>query len=96
MPATARKQRSTTVRIPRPLYEEARCLVREDEEIETVAELVTDSLREKLRALRKKMIDLQFKDMATDKKYQAEMGKISREFEGSDWEALRQTESKQH
>lgn len=101
MPATARKhlheekserkQSSTTVRIPQPLYEEAKRLAPKNE---TVGELVTESLREKLRSLRKQRIDDAFAGMATDEKYQAETLKVSREFQASDWHALKQTEGK--
>jgi hypothetical protein len=101
MPATARKhsyeekpdrkQSSTTVRIPQPLYEEAKAFAGKDV---TVSEFVAESLKEKLRRLRKERIDEAFSGMATDEKYQAETLKIAREFQASDWHALKQTEGK--
>ena len=100
MPATARKhlheeksdrkQSSTTVRIPRPLYEEAKKFAKS----EGIGDLVAESLEEKLRRLRKQRIDEAFAGMATDEKYQAETLKVSREFQASDWHALTQTEGK--
>jgi hypothetical protein len=99
MPATARKhheaksdrkQSSTAVRIPQALYEEAKRFAKN----ESVGEFVADSLKEKLRRLRKQRIDEAFADMADDEKYQAETLKISREFQQSDWHALKQTEGK--
>src|SRR4051794_8458327 len=103
MPATARKQAAaqkperkqlnTAVRIPRPLYEEARCLVGQSSK-GALTELVTESLREKLHALRRQRIDDAFAGMATDEKYQKETMKVAREFEASDWHAFRQSEGK--
>lgn len=99
MPATARKnyevkpdrrQSSTAVRIPQPLYEEAKRFAKN----QTVGEFVADSLKEKLRRLRKARIDEAFAGMAEDEKYQAETLKISREFQASDWHALKQTEGR--
>ena len=86
-----RKQSSTTVRIPQGLYEEAKGFATQEE---TVGELIAESLKEKLRKLRKQRIDQAFAGMATDEKYQAETIKVSREFQASDWYALRQTEEK--
>jgi hypothetical protein len=86
-----RKRSSTTVRILQSLYEEAKSFVGKNQ---TVGELIADSLREKLRRLRKERIDEAFSGMATDEKYQAETLKIAREFQASDWHALKQTEGK--
>jgi predicted CopG family antitoxin len=86
-----RKQSSTTVRIPQELYEEAKRLAAENE---SVGELIAESLKEKLRRIRKQRIDESFAGMATDESYQAETLKVSREFQASDWHALEQTEGK--
>src|SRR4051812_40741591 len=106
MPAHARKTqfarnqksnecKSTTVRIPKLLCEETRTFVSEGViEIDSFNEFVVDSLRQRLRSLRKKSVDEAFKGMATDKKYQAEMQKISGEFEASDWHSISQIEKR--
>lgn len=88
-----RKQASTAVRIPQRLYEEARSLVGQQSK-GALTELIADSLRERLRALRKQRIDEAFAGMASDEKYQKETMKIAKEFHASDWHALRQTEDK--
>lgn len=99
MPAQARKTqfgnecKSTTVRIPKLLCEETKTLVNASGiEIGSFNEFVVDSLRQRLRSLRKKSVDEAFKGMATDKKYQSEMEKISAEFEVSDWHSISQIE----
>src|ERR1017187_10860021 len=87
MPATARKLtlQSTTVRLPQPLYEEARCVVQKGvTEASSLNDLFIESLREKLQQLRRSQIDAAFGEMKNDQYYRREVEKITADFAAND------------
>jgi len=91
MPATARKPKSqtTTVRLPKPLYEEARCaLEKGTTDASSLNDLLVNSLTDKLRQLRRERIDAEFAEMKHDAQYRRESDVIARQFASSDAETL--------
>lgn len=84
---------ATTVRLPHPLYEEAKAVIeRRANNIETFNDLVVAALLSYLKLLRRKEIDRAFAGMAEDTTYQNEAEELAAAFEASDWEALELTE----
>ena len=95
MPATARKTslQTTTVRLPRGLYDEARVAVEKGKTNATsLNELLVESLGEKLRQLRREHIDSEFVGMRNDAKYQRESKVLADQFATNDLETLKTAE----
>jgi len=91
MPATARKTslQTTTVRLPKGLYEEARALVETGKtDATSLNELLVDSLGEKLRQLRRAHIDQAFVGMRNDVKYRKESEVLAEQFATNDVETV--------
>lgn len=79
----------TTVRLPKPLYEQARaCVEKGYSTAETLNEFFIVAIQSYTRRLRRKQIDDAFAPMAADNDYHREAGAITSEFAESDWEAL--------
>ncbi len=79
----------TTLRLPRPLYEQAKILVESGvTAAATVNDLILAALRAYTKMLNRKRIDAEFAKMAEDTNYQKEAQLICEQFEQSDWEAL--------
>jgi hypothetical protein len=79
----------TTVRLPRPLYEEARqFVVKEASPAETINEFFVAAIRAYVKLLKRKQIDAKFARMAEDTGYQKQAKLIAEEFNQSDWEAF--------
>jgi hypothetical protein len=79
----------TTVRLPRPIYENAKSLLDGNvRDVRTFNELVITALRAFIRLTKRKQIDQAFAAMAEDAHYQKEARVIAADFEESDWEAL--------
>lgn len=86
MPSTARKRyQNTTLRMPRHIYESAKKVIGRSAE-SSMNEFVVKAIEEKLQRLT---------DEEIDKDYQPASVKMAREFEGSDREALKVTETEQ-
>jgi hypothetical protein len=80
---------TTTVRLPRRLYEQAKKVVETGgSPAGSFNELLISALRDHLRQLRRKQIDAAFAGMAVDRGYTAEAARIENEFAASDWETL--------
>lgn len=80
---------SMTVRLPRPLYEQAKGIVESSAaHVDSLNDLVIAAIRSYLRSIRRKQIDLAFRGMAEDADFQKESQRIASEFESSDWEAF--------
>lgn len=94
MPVVEQTERvRTTVRLPRPLYEEARCFVNKDlVPAETVNDFIVAAILAYIKLIKRKQIDAAFAGMAEDPDYQKEAELIAEEFANSDWEALLLTE----
>jgi hypothetical protein len=93
MAVTRRKDyQNTTVRLPKRVYELAKTAV-ESEAASSFNDFVVQAIEQKLRALSEAEIDAAFAQMAGDDDYQREAVALATEFERSDWEAARVTES---
>lgn len=87
------KRVRTTVRLPRPLYDEAREFVNRDiVSAENVNEFFVAAICAYVKMIRRKQIDLNFARMAEDADYQKEAKLIAEEFSQSDWDALQLSE----
>jgi len=92
MPATVRKSKlqTTTVRLPKPLYEEARSVVENGStEAKSLNDFIVTAIKTYLRIYERKQIDAAFAGMAKDTEYRQEAKLLAKEFAYSDWEALR-------
>ena len=91
MRASMRKTRlqTTTVRLPKRLYEEARSVVAKGStDARSLNDLLVDALDERLKQLRRERIDAEFSGMRTDARYQHESTAIAEQFAAADYEAL--------
>jgi len=79
----------TTVRLPRPIYNESRWYVEKSVvSSETLNDFFVTAIVAYVKLLRRKQIDADFAGMAEDTNYQKEARLISEEFTQSDWEAF--------
>jgi len=78
---------TTTVRLPKVLYEQARKAVREAGLAASLNEFLVEAVAEKLRRFRNRQIDAAFAEMAGDESYRSEALALADSFEQSDWEA---------
>jgi len=89
MPTGDSRKTQTTVRLPNPLYEEAKSVVeRGVGDANTFNDLVVDALGMYLKLLKRKEVDRAFVGMGEDTDYQKDAGMLAAEFEHADWEAL--------
>ncbi len=91
MPATARKSalQTTTVRLPKGLYEEARTVVRErSTEANSLNDLLVQSLSARLKQIRRQHIDLEFSQMKNDLQYRQQAESIAEQFATNDRETI--------
>jgi hypothetical protein len=90
--ALARQEtHTTTVRLPRPVYDQARCVVdKEKGGISAISlnDLIVAAITTYLKMYKRRQIDAAFACMAQDADYQKEAKLLAEEFEYSDWEAL--------
>jgi hypothetical protein len=83
----------TTVRVPKPLYEEAQHFVqREDTALSTINEFVVAAICAYVKLMRRKQIDAAFALMKEDVDYQKQALLLAEEFTQSDWETLAMVE----
>lgn len=95
MPATANKLQTTTVRLPRRLYEEARQAVEQGStNAASLNELIVEALRNRLKQLRRAAIDAEFAEMRNDSKYRRESDLLSDQFATNDRDSLWSVEKK--
>jgi hypothetical protein len=82
--------KTTTIRLPLSVYDDARCVV-EHEHGSSVSlnDLIVSAIKAYLKLHKRKQIDAAFAGMAEDSDYQRESRLLAEEFEQSDWEALR-------
>ncbi len=81
---------TTTVRLPRRLYEEARrALEHGDTEASSLNDLLVQSLEERLNRLHRELIDREFAQMKDDKQFHRESEVIARQFASNDRDTLR-------
>jgi hypothetical protein len=84
---TTREFQTTTVRLPKRVYEQARAAVKESKVASSINDFLVEAVEERLRQLREKEIDDAFAAMAQDPDYQRDAVAMARSFETSDWEA---------
>lgn len=83
----------TTIRLPRPLYQQAKVVVEDrNSPIQSFNDLLVAAITAYLKMLKRKRIDQAFCGIAEDTDYQKEALLIAEEFAESDWEALEITE----
>lgn len=89
MPAviSSAKRVRTTVRLPRPLYDEARKFV-DCSPAENINDFFVTAICNYVKMLRRKQIDAAFAGMAEDADYLKESKLIEEDFSPSDWEAF--------
>jgi hypothetical protein len=91
MAVTARKRtlQTTTVRLPKVLYDEARSAVREGRTAAgSLNELLVESLGEKLKHLRRVHLDAEFVGMRGDSNYRKESELLAEQFATNDRETI--------
>jgi hypothetical protein len=93
MPLARVETRTTTVRIPLPVYDQARCVLETERGGKgasvSLNDFIVTAITAYLKMHRRKQIDSAFAGMSEDADYQREATLLSEEFEYSDWEALR-------
>jgi len=88
MPVAIRKQyQSTTVRVPKHVYQKAKDVI-ERNRVSSFNEFVVQAIEEKVRKVTETEIDTAFAEMAQDPDYQRDSVALAQSFEMSDWEAL--------
>jgi len=87
--------RTTTVRLPRPVYEQVKCVVDKErggggtgQTRISLNDFIVAAIKAYLKMYRRRQIDAAFAGMAEDADYQKEAKLLAEEFEFSDWEAL--------
>ncbi len=96
MPAIAAKAKvkTTTVRLPAKIYEQAKSIVEHHAKEASspylsLNDFIVTAVSAYVKLCKRKQIDAAFAGMAEDADYQEEAKLMAGEFEASDWEALR-------
>jgi len=92
MPPTI-ASRATTVRLHRPLYDQARQFVdgEKNNSARTLSlnDFFVTAIQAYMKLQQRRQIDAAFAAMAEDSEYREEASLLAAEFEASDWDALR-------
>jgi hypothetical protein len=92
MGLTQTETRTTTVRLPRPVYDQAKSVVEKERGGQSrisLNDLIVTAITAYLKMYKRREIDAAFAGMAEDADYQKEAELLVEDFEHSDWEALR-------
>jgi len=88
-----RATRATTVRLPRPVYDQAKQFVDGEKKNAATSLSLNDffvtAIQTYIKLHQRRQIDAAFANMAEDTDYQKEASLLAAEFETSDWDALR-------
>ncbi|HEY1211059.1 MAG TPA: hypothetical protein VGE85_16965 [Terracidiphilus sp.] len=91
--APAVATRATTVRLPLPVYDQAKrfvdCEQRNTTTVLSLNDFFVKAIQAYVKLYRRRQIDAAFAMMAEDADYQKEASLLEEEFEISDWDALR-------
>ena len=90
--APKRETRTTTVRLPRSVYDQVRSVVEREKGVSgsgSLNDFFVAAIKAYLRIYRRHQIDAAFAGMAEDTDYQRKAKLTAEEFQHSDWEALR-------
>ena len=79
---------TTTVRLPKKIYEEARAAVKDSKAASSINDFLVQAVEQRLKQLRDGEIDAAFSKMADDPEYQRDAVTLAQSFEGSDWSAF--------
>ena len=94
--ATRAETYTTTVRLPRRVYEQAKRVVDKEKRgsgpVASMNELIVLAVNTYLKMYKRREIDAAFAAMAEDADYQKEASLLAEEFAQSDWEALKEGE----
>lgn len=89
----SREMRATTVRLPQPVYDQAKrfvtCERKNTATFLSLNDFFVTAIQAYVKLYRRRQIDAAFGLMAEDADYQKEARLLAEEFEPSDWEALR-------
>ena len=83
--------RTTTIRLPRPVYDQAKCVVDKESGGRSrisLNEFIVMAITSYLKMYKRRQIDAAFAGMSEDADYQKEAKLLAEEFDYSDWEAL--------
>jgi hypothetical protein len=93
MALTRGSTRTTTVRLPVHVYDQAKGVVEREKRATGSAlslnDLIVTAIKAYLKMYQRRQIDAAYAAMANDADYQKEATLLTGEFEHSDWEALR-------
>ncbi|HEY6448112.1 MAG TPA: hypothetical protein VIY53_16765 [Acidobacteriaceae bacterium] len=88
----SRETHATTVRLPRPAYDQAKHYVAYEctssVKFGSLNDFFVTAIQAYLKLCKRRQIDAAFSGMAEDANYQKESRLLAEEFEASDWEAL--------
>ena len=85
--APGSQYQTTTVRLPRRVYEQAKTVVVQSQ-VSSFNEFVVQAIEEKVRRLTEAEIDAAFAQMGHDADYRQNSNALASEFAKSDWEAF--------
>jgi hypothetical protein len=91
MPIAQAETRTTTIRLPRPVYDQAKCVVNTESGGRSrisLNDLIVMAITNYLKMYKRRQIDAAFAGMCEDADYQKEAKLLAEEFDYSDWEAL--------
>ena len=89
MPVAKKKRVRTTVRLPRPLYDQAKDLVKQEAVTsENINDFFVTAIGAYVELIRRQKIDANLARMGHDPHYQELSKQLDREFAVSDWEAF--------
>ncbi len=91
--ARRKEYQNTTVRLPKQVYQLAKTAVEKSAAASSFNDFVVQAVEQKLQQLTESEIDAAFAKMANDPDYQRDAITLAKEFEKSDWEASRVTET---
>jgi len=91
--ARRKEYQNATVRLPKQVYELARTAVEKSEVVSSFNDFVVQAIEQKLQQLTEAEIDAAFTHMADDFTYQRDAIALTKEFEQSDWEVSRTTDT---
>ena len=83
--------RTTTIRLPRPVYDQAKCVVNTESSGRariSLNDLIVMAITTYLKMYKRREIDAAFAGMAEEADYQKQAKLLAEEFDYSDWEAL--------
>ena len=93
MPEPLTKEfQSTTVRLPRRVYERTKVAIQRSDAASSFNEFVVQAIEEKLHTLTDAEIDAAFAGISSDPDYQRDSIALAKDFEQSDRDAWRATE----